>query len=137
MEKLKLVSKVTKKSILLVLIFALTLVLDVILSFFLTTNNYYLNNIMYKISTWMMYFIFPFLACLLFLKNNKYIKKLYVTVGIYIAVTFIVFGTSIAYEKYSENLRIKTDVNIDVNEYLPFTINSKIVKLRTYSFIKA
>lgn len=134
MEKAKSVKKIAKKVIFLALILALTLVVDAILAFAFATNNYYLNNVVYKIAINLSYGIFPLLFIPLLFKKHK--KKIYIGVIIYILLVTLLLVTSIVYEKREESLVIKTDVNIDVNEYLPFTNNSKIVKLRENSIIK-
>lgn len=129
------IKKIIKVILYLIVIFFLTLVIDIVLAFTFTTNDYYLNNVAYKIATYMSYAIIPLLLIPLIFK--KYRKKIYIGVIIYISFVILLFGTSIIYKKREESLVVKTDINIDVNEYLPFTNNTKIVKLRTYSIFEA
>ena len=119
--------KVFKIAISIFFILVVTLVVDLILMFFLTTNKYYLNSILFKIATCMSYFVVPLLLIPLLLK--KHMKKMYVIVGVYILLMILLFGISIVNIKNEERLEIRTDVNINVDEYLPFDVNSKIVKL--------
>lgn len=119
--------KVFKITISIFFILVFTLVVDVVLIFSLTTNKYYLNNILFKIATYMSYFVIPLLLTPLLLK--KHMKKMYVIVGVYILLMSLLFGISIVNIKNEERLEIRTDVNINVEEYLPFDVNSKIVKL--------
>lgn len=119
--------KVFKIAINIFFILVFTLVVDVVLMFSLTTNKYYLNNILFKIATYMSYFVIPLFLTPLLIK--KYMKKMYVIVGVYILLMSLLFGISIVNIKNEERLEIRTDVNINVDEYLPFDVNSKIVKL--------
>ena len=66
------------------------------------------------------------LLILIYSKNKKRNLKRF---GIFILVFFIVLGINIGINKYEESITVKTNVNIDCNEYLPFTEDSKIVKL--------
>ena len=63
---------------------------------------------------------------LIYSKNKKRDLKIW---GISVFVFFVVLGINIAINKYEESITIKTNVNIDCNEYLPFTEVSKIIKL--------
>ena len=73
------------------------------------------------------YILLPILLLILiYSKNKKRDLKIW---GISVFVFFVVLGINIAINKYEESITIKTNVNIDCNEYLPFTEVSKIVKL--------
>lgn len=48
---------------------------------------------------------------------------------IFILFFCLIFGINIGINKYEENITIKTNVNIDCSEYLPFVEETKIVKL--------
>ena len=73
------------------------------------------------------YILLPILLLILiYSKNKKRDLKIW---GISVFVFFVVLGINIAINKYEESITIKTNVNIDCNEYLPFTEVSKIIKL--------
>lgn len=63
------------------------------------------------------------LLILIYSKNKKRNLKRF---GIFILVFFIVLGINIGINKYEESITVKTNVNIDCNEYLPFTEDSKL-----------
>lgn len=73
------------------------------------------------------------LLILIYSKNKKRDLKRF---GIFILVFFIILGINIGINKYEENITVKTNVNIDCNEYLPFTEDSKIVKLDKEASLK-
>ena len=73
------------------------------------------------------------LLILIYSKNKKINLKRF---GIFILVFFIVLGINIGINKYEESITVKTNVNIDCNEYLPFTEDSKIVKLDKEASLK-
>lgn len=73
------------------------------------------------------------LLILIYSKNKKRDLKRF---GIFILVFFIVLGINIGINKYEESITVKTNVNIDCNEYLPFTEDSKIVKLEKEASLK-
>lgn len=73
------------------------------------------------------------LLILIYSKNKKRDLKRF---GIFILVFFIVLGINIGINKYEESITVKTNVNIDCNEYLPFTEDSKIVKLDKEASLK-
>lgn len=57
-------------------------------------------------------------------------RKKFLTVwGIVAAVYFVALGINYGYIKYDESITVNTAPNIDVNEYLPFEEDSKIVKI--------
>lgn len=73
------------------------------------------------------------LLILIYSKSKKRNLKRF---GIFILVFFIVLGINIGINKYEESIIVKTNVNIDCNEYLPFTEDSKIVKLDKEASLK-
>lgn len=73
------------------------------------------------------------LLILIYSKNKKRDLKRF---GIFILVFFIILGINIGINKYEESITVKTNVNIDCNEYLPFTEDSKIVKLDKEASLK-
>lgn len=66
------------------------------------------------------------LLILIYSKNKKRDLKRW---GIFILIFFVVLGINIGINKYEESITIKTNVNIDCGEYLPFVEKTKIVKL--------
>lgn len=73
------------------------------------------------------------LLILIYSKNKKRDLKRF---GIFILVFFIILGINIGINKYEESITVKTNVNIDCNEYLPFTEDSRIVKLDKEASLK-
>lgn len=73
------------------------------------------------------------LLIFIFSKNKKRDLKRW---GIFILLFFIVLGINIGINKYEESITIKTNVNIDCNEYLPFVEETKIVKLNNEASLK-
>lgn len=75
---------------------------------------------------WSVLLLPSILLILIYSKNKKRDLKRW---GIFIFLFVLLFGINIGINKYEESLTIKTNVNIDCNEYLPFVEESKIVKL--------
>lgn len=75
---------------------------------------------------WSVLLLPSILLILIYSKNKKRDLKRW---GIFILLFVLLFGINIGINKYEESLTIKTNVNIDCNEYLPFVEESKIVKL--------
>ena len=73
------------------------------------------------------------LLLLIYSKNKKRDLKRW---GIFLLLFFIVLGINIGINKYEESITIKTNVNIDCNEYLPFVEETKIVKLENEASLK-
>ncbi len=63
---------------------------------------------------------------LIYVKKKKKVFKIW---GIFVLVLAICLGINIGIIKYDESITINTNPNINTSEYLPFTNNSKIVKL--------
>lgn len=63
---------------------------------------------------------------LLYSKNKKKVFKIW---GVFVVIFVVAIGINIAIIKYDEMITINTNPNIRTEEYLPFTENSKIVKL--------
>lgn len=66
------------------------------------------------------------LLILIYSKNKKRDLKRW---GICILIFFVVLGINVGINKYEESITIKTNVNINCSEYLPFVEETKIVKL--------
>ena len=75
---------------------------------------------------WSVLLLPSILLIMIYSKNKKRDLKRW---GIFILLFVLLFGINIGINKYEESLTIKTNVNIDCNEYLPFVEESKIVKL--------
>ena len=71
--------------------------------------------------------LLPSLLLIFIYSKNK--KKDLKRWGVFILLFFVVLVINIGINKYEESITIKTNINIDCNEYLPFTENSKIVNL--------
>lgn len=71
--------------------------------------------------------LLPTLLLILIYSRNK--KRDLKRWGIFILIFFVVLGINIGINKYEESITIKTNVNIDCSEYLPFVEETKIVKL--------
>ena len=63
---------------------------------------------------------------LIYAKKKKKVLKIWC---IFVIVLAICLGINIGIVKYDESITINTNPNINTSEYLPFTNNSKIVKL--------
>ena len=63
---------------------------------------------------------------LIYFKKKKKVFKIWC---IFVIVLAICLGINIGIVKYDESITINTNTNINTSEYLPFTNNSKIVKL--------
>lgn len=84
-------------------------------------------------TVWSALLLPTYLLILIYSKNKKRDLTIF---GIVIIAFFIVLGINIGINKYEESITIKTNVNIDCNEYLPFTEDSKIVKLDKEASLK-
>lgn len=84
-------------------------------------------------TVWSALLLPTYLLILIYSKNKK---RDLTRFGIVIIAFFIVLGINIGINKYEESITIKTNVNIDCNEYLPFTEDSKIVKLDKEASLK-
>lgn len=73
------------------------------------------------------------LLLLIYSKNKKRDLKRW---GIFILLFFIVLGINVGINKYEESITIKTNVNINCEEYLPFVEETKIVKLENDASLK-
>ena len=70
---------------------------------------------------------------LLHVKNKKKVFKYW---GIFAIILAIALSINIVINKYNEKITIDTNPNINTQEYLPFTANSKIVKLEREASLK-
>ena len=71
--------------------------------------------------------LLPIFSLITIYSKNK--KRDYKRFGICILLFCLIFGINIGINKYEESITIKTNVNIDCGEYLPFVEKTKIVKL--------
>lgn len=75
---------------------------------------------------WSILLLPSILLITIYSKNKKRDLKIW---GIFILLFCLIFGINIGINKYEESITIKTNLNIDCSEYLPFVEESKIVKL--------
>jgi phosphate transport system substrate-binding protein len=78
--------------------------------------------------------ILPSLLILVWNKGKR--KKLLKCWLIYSALVALAWGTNYGILEYRESLRIKTDININIYDYMPFEEESKIVKLEKEASLK-
>lgn len=74
------------------------------------------------------------LITLVFPKKIK--KKSFIVNGAYTLIILIALGINFGIMKYDESITINTDVNINVNEYMPFVAETKIAKLDNDASLK-
>ena len=67
-------------------------------------------------------FLFP-------LWNRNKRKLLFLIIAIYIVISILAYSVNIYFIKKDQGLKIKTDININVDEYMPFDEKSKIAIL--------
>lgn len=78
--------------------------------------------------------IIPSLLLILLWKREKKIFKIWGISSLCVLIfSVICVGGYIGYEKYQESITIDTSPNINLNEYMPFDEDSKIVKLENAS----
>ncbi len=70
---------------------------------------------------------------LIYIKNKKKVFKVWL---VFVLVLAIGVGINIGVIRYDKSITINTSPNINTSEYLPFTSNSKIVKLGYESSLK-
>ena len=75
-------------------------------------------------------------SLLLFLIYSKNKKRDLKRWGIFILLFFVILGINLGVNQYEESITIKTNVNIDCSEYLPFVKETKIVKLEHEASLK-
>lgn len=104
---------------------ALILIADVFfgLYFYLITTAFGLHVVLATISV----FVIPAILIPLILVKNK--KKVLKIEGIALAVYLAAISVNVGINAYNESITINTSPNIDVNLYLPFEEESRIVKL--------
>lgn len=78
--------------------------------------------------------IVPLLFFVIWKKGKR--KKIFLGWLIYVLVVIIAGSINYGIIEYKESLRIKTDVNINVYDYMPFEGNSKIAKLEDEASLK-
>ena len=124
-ENNKIILKNFLKLVFKLIITGMTLFISYIVSIFLLLIFMSLKINVISI-VWSILLLPSLLLILIYSKNKKRDLKRWV---IFILIFFIVLGINIGINKYEESLIIKTNVNIDCSEYLPFVEESKIVKL--------
>ena len=87
-----------------------------------------------RIIVFLSYFVMPLLFLPIFFKSKR--KVLLIISISYTIVVITMILVNVTKIQYDKSLRINTDVNIDVNEYLPFNDDSKIVKLEREASLK-
>ena len=89
---------------------------------------------MHVVFTWINPFVLPaVLIPLVVCKNRKKVQKVE---GIVLAVYLTVLLIHVVVIRYNESLTIDTSPNIDVNQYMPFSKDSKIVTLEKEASLK-
>ena len=74
-------------------------------------------------------FLFP-------LWNRNKRKLLFLIIAIYIVISILAYSVNIYFIKKDQGLKIKTDININVDEYMPFDEKSKIAILDNSASLK-
>lgn len=78
--------------------------------------------------------IIPSLLLILLWKREKKIFKIWGISSLCVLIFSVIYiGGYVGYEKYQESITIDTSPNINLNEYMPFDEDSKIVKLENAS----
>ena len=78
--------------------------------------------------------IIPALIIPLFFKSKR--KLVWKISLCYVLLTAIVTGINVGYLKYDESKIVKTDIDINIAEYMPFDSKSKIVTLEKEASLK-
>lgn len=68
--------------------------------------------------------------------NKKKRKLLLVIIAIYTIISILAYSINIYFIKKDQGLKIKTDININVDEYMPFDKKSKIARLDNIASLK-
>ncbi len=89
---------------------------------------------LHVIFTWINPFVLPAVLIPLVLCKNK--KKVLKIEGIALAVYLVALFINVGVQAYNESITIDTSPNIDVNQYLPFKEDSKIVMLDKEASLK-
>ena len=89
-----------------------------------------LNSILLGIAS----LILPLLVTLIWSKKKR--KKFFISWLCFTAFTLVACGINKAIVLHEESLRIKTDININVYDYMPFEEDSKIMKLDEEATLK-
>ena len=76
----------------------------------------------------------PLLLLVVWLKGRR--KKVFKCWLIFLILVGVAWGTNYGILEYKESLRIKTDININIHDYMPFEEESKIVKLDKEASLK-
>lgn len=96
-----------------------------------------IGSMMLNILPWMLILpclIIPSLLLILLWKREKKIFKIWGVSSLCVLILSVIcIGGYVGYEKYQESITIDTSPNINLNEYMPFDEDSKIVKLENAS----
>lgn len=97
----------------------------------------FIGSMALNILPWMLVLpclIIPSLLLILLWKREKKIFKIWGISSLCVLMfSVICIGGYVGYKKYQESITIDTSPNINLNEYMPFDENSKIVKLENAS----
>ncbi len=118
------------KSLLEILLTVVVVIVSLYIMFYIAVMHSNLNGFVRILLS----IAFPILFVPLLFKKNR--KLIFIIVICYELVTIIATGINVGYLKYDEEIKISTDVNINVDEYMPFDSNSKIVTLEKESSLK-
>ncbi len=127
MDKKK-ITNIIFKVVISILILICTVICAVILEF--STYGMGLS----KVIAFFAMFIAPFLLIPILIP--KYRKKLYIFSSIYTFLVVLAIVINISCVNYDKGLKIKTDININTSEYLPFVKDTKIYKLNKEASLK-
>ena len=96
-----------------------------------------IGSMVFNVLPWMLILpclIIPSLLLILLWKREKKIFKIWGISSLCVLIfSVICIGGYVGYEKYQESITIDTSPNINLNEYMPFDEDSKIVKLENAS----
>ena len=114
----------------------LLILLILFVSFFVGVYVFIFSMMMelHVVFTWIAPFVLPVVLISLVVCKNK--KKVLIIEGIALAVYFLAVFSNMVVNTYNESLTIDTSPNIDVNQYMPFRDDSKIVKLDKEASLK-
>lgn len=114
----------------------LLILLILFISFFVGVYVFIFSMMMelHVVFTWIAPFVLPVVLISLVVCKNK--KKILKIEGIVLAVYFLAVFINMIVNTYNESLTIDTSPNIDVNQYMPFKEDSKIVTLDKEASLK-
>ncbi|MBQ8299049.1 MAG: substrate-binding domain-containing protein [Clostridia bacterium] len=106
------------------------LFISVYAALYILILGYDLNGIFVAMAS----LILPLLVTLVWTKKKR--KKVFIIWLAYTIITLGACGINKAIVEYEDSLKIKTDININVFDYMPFEEDSKIVKLDEEATLK-